>query len=427
MKKFDIYELVSAECAADGFRITEKATESHELFFVHGKLETARSTDFSDTTVTVYVDHDGKRGDSSFSVSRGTGADEVRKKLALATERAKLVFNEPYVLPEGGKFEGEIESDFEKRDLRESGKMIADAVFAAPAPEGCTLNALEVFICRDTIRVRNSRGVDKTEKKAHAAIEAIPTYTDADGSVELYEMIRVTDFDREQLTARITEKMNEVRDRVMAVKLEKTGKYDVVLRVNEIRSLLDELTSDISYASVYTQSNLREVGDRLSEGDGCDPLTVTMKARVRGSTLSAYFDEDGTDLSDVTVIDRGTVANNYGSSRFGQYLGVEKPSGVLRCVSAEPGTLTREELDARPHIECASLSGLQVELFADYIGGEIRLAYLCEGGKKTPVTGITFSARLSETLNGLRLADKITVEDEYEGPEYLLVPGAEVF
>ena len=58
-----------ASASLSGWRVAEKEKQSYELFFVHEKLETVRATDSHDCSVTVYVDHDGARGDSSFAVS----------------------------------------------------------------------------------------------------------------------------------------------------------------------------------------------------------------------------------------------------------------------------------------------------------------------------------------------------------------------
>ena len=60
-KLLDEYEGLS------GYRIVEKHVLSYELFFVHRSLETVRDTDTTATDVTVYVDHDGVMGDSTFT------------------------------------------------------------------------------------------------------------------------------------------------------------------------------------------------------------------------------------------------------------------------------------------------------------------------------------------------------------------------
>ena len=93
----------------------------------------------------------------------------------------------------------------------------------------------------------------------------------------------------------------------------------------------------------------------------------------------------------------------------------------MECVEVAPGTLTKEELEKGRYVECASLSGLQVDIFSDYIGGEIRLAYLCENGRRTPVTGITFSARLGEVLKEARIASETVTSGPYEGPAFMLL------
>ena len=48
------------------------------------------------------------------------------------------------------------------------------------------MNALEIFINKYTVTVKNSRGIDKREVKYGVMIEAIPTWNEGE-SVELYE------------------------------------------------------------------------------------------------------------------------------------------------------------------------------------------------------------------------------------------------
>ncbi len=91
----DIIKLLKAASSVDAWRITEKATESYELFFVHRDLETVRATDTAETHVTVYSDHDGRRGDSTFDVYRSMSEADIAAKIENAAARAKLVDNEP--------------------------------------------------------------------------------------------------------------------------------------------------------------------------------------------------------------------------------------------------------------------------------------------------------------------------------------------
>lgn len=403
------------------WRITESATVSYELFFVHRKLETVRATDTVSTNVTVYVDHDGAKGDSSFPVYRSMTEQDIAAKIEAAVSRAKLVSNQPYTLPEGGVENAELPTNMKDCDMKALGRQIADAVFAADDMEGGSINACEIFIYRDTVHVLNSRGVDKTQVTHRVMIEAIPTFTTEKESVELYEDHRFTQFDPAKVTAEIAEKMQEVKARSQAVKPQVPMTVNVMLRPHEIEELVGNLSYNLSYSSVYSHANLHHVGDDLQQDGTGDKLTITMKAVVEGSERSARFDDDGLSLTDTCLIENGVVKQYFGSNRFGQYLDVEKPSGMLRCTQVAPGTLPMADMTKEPCLDVVSMSGLQVDLYNDYIGGEIRLAYYFDGEKTVPVTGITMSAKLSDALKAVKLSAETGVSGAYEGPKRLLI------
>ena len=181
-----IIALLKEDPAVADYRINVTATESHELFFVHRKLETVRSTDTTDLKVTVFVAKEGKLGDATFSVYSSYSDEDIRREIGAACKKASLAVNEPYALPCDEVFCGEADSNFKKYSTAELAASIAEAVFAADSYEDGSINALEVFLYRDTVTVKNSRGVDKTEVRYRAMVEAIPTWNGADESVELY-------------------------------------------------------------------------------------------------------------------------------------------------------------------------------------------------------------------------------------------------
>ena len=197
------------------------------------------------------------------------------------------------------------------------------------------------------------------------------------------------------------------------------------LKPKEISELISELAADADYATAYSHSNVKNVGDCWQNNPTGDKLTVTARGAVKGSVYSATFDADGTSLKDKKIILGGKVVGRYGSNRFAQYLG-EEATGNLRCFEVEKGSLTEEEIKKQPYIECVSLSGLQLDLYNDYIGGEIRLAYYFDGEKTVPVTGISMSGRLSNVLETLKATDKIVTERNYRGPNKIMLAGMEI-
>ncbi|MBR4801049.1 MAG: hypothetical protein IK048_05220 [Clostridia bacterium] len=423
---FDVEKIVKAN-AKDGYKIVDKASVSHELFFVGGKTETVRATETEETKVTVYVNNeDGTLGDSTFPVYASMDENALKVALNKALSRAKLVHNKPYALVEGGKEVVELPSNLKGLDGKDVAKQVAKAVFDAEMVKGGSINALEIFVTESKLRVRLSTGLDKTQIKRKISIEAIPTHTDEKESVELYEWYEVTSLNLEDITREISEKMRAVKDRHEAVK-GTPQTIDVALRPEEIMSLVETLTDELSYGAKYMESNAYEVGDNLQEGRTGDPLTIAEKAQVEGGSDSAAFDADGTALKDRVVVKDGKAVALWGTSRYGQYIGVkpEDVTGDLGCLSVESGSL--EKLDGR-YLECASMSGIQVDVYNDYIGGEIRLAYLHEGDKVTPVTGISMSAKLSEVLPTLRLTNDKVVRGafNYEGPSRMLLKNVQI-
>lgn len=406
------------------YKINFVGTKSSELFFVGKKLETTRATDVCDILVTVYKDHDGKKGESAFSVYESMTEADLKEKIAAAVTRAKLVSNEPYEIVSGKIAQRDVPSNFSDYEPKELAALIAKAVQKADLLGSGAINALEIFVYRHETKVVNSKGVDVTEIKYDAMIEAIPTWNENGESVELYEAYRFTEFDETEIIVEINEKMREVRDRQRAAKPAEKIEADVVLNMQEAGELFSELAGDLNYASVYSHLNLHKLGDDLQNGDG-DKITVTMKGEMKGSDYSAAFDSDGFELTDKTIVENGKVTGYYGMNRFAAYLG-EKPTGNLRCVGVSAGTLSDGELEKTTYLECISLSGLQLDLYNDYIGGEIRLAYLHKDGKVIPVTGISMSGRLSNVLSSIRLSDKVKVRRNYGGPYKVLLKGMEI-
>ncbi|MBQ6989991.1 MAG: hypothetical protein IJN58_02950, partial [Clostridia bacterium] len=77
--------------------------------------------------------------------------------------------------------------------------------------------------------------------------------------------------------------------------------------------------------------------------------------------------------------------------------------------------------------EVVSMSGLQVDFYTDYIGGEVRLAYWNDGKTVTPVTGISITGKLSQVLSSLRLSETIATHDGYVGPEKAILSDMQIF
>lgn len=421
-----VKELLDRHEKVSGYKIMVRSKESYELFFVKGKLETVRRTSTCDQEVTVYVDHDRFKGEAMFFIYPSTTDEQLSALIDEAVANALLVNNENYELPAPEEGEYEVESNFRDYDPADLAAVISGAVFDANQVEHAALNSVEVFVNKHTATVHNSRGLRKTQHSYSAMVEAIPTYNGAEQSVELYEQYNFITLDEDALRREISGKMAEVKARCEATKPEHPLNCPVILNAGELSVLFFNIADDLNYGSVYTHSNLFHKGDRIQKSPEGDLIGITMAGEASGCVSSAKFDGDGLSLGSIRLVDGGKAVNYYGSNRYGQYLG-EVPTGELRCLLADAGSAPHRAFSEGTYLEIISMSGLQVDFYNDYIGGEVRLAYYHNGDQITPITGVSISGALGEVLDHLRLSDRIIVQNSYCGPDKAILDRMNIF
>ena len=409
-----------------GYKINLERTESYELFFVKGALETVRNTDNTDKEVTVYVDHADFRGHASFHVYPSTTEKDLDKLIEEAAQKAKLIDNPRYELPAGETGDDTIESNFTDWDAAEVCARISNTVFSANTLEVTSLNAVEIFLNRITETVVNSNGLNKTQHLYRAMVEAIPTATENGESVELYEQYNFNALDEKELYEEIAAKLTQAKDRHDAKRMEISGVENVILNAQELKELFWNFADDLDYSAVYSHHNVFKKGDQLQSAPQGDLLGITLCASLPGSAASRAFDRDGMTLGEMRIIDGGKAVAYHGSNRFGQYLG-ETPTGILPVMKIDAGTAQEADLTAAPYLEIVSMSGIQTDFYSDYVGGEIRLAYWHDGEIIRPVTGVSVSGKLSEVLNHIRFSSDCCLMGSYYGPRKAIIEGFNIF
>ncbi len=408
------------------YKIIEKEEVSDEVFFVHEKLETVRKTNTKDISVTVYVDHESFRGEASFSLYETDGDDIIKEKIENAIHTASILDNKMFKLPSSETASFQSNSNFKEYSLIDIASMIYETLDEAQRETKATLNATEVFVYKTTLHLLNSQNVDKSYVKYSALIETIPTFDTKEDSVELYYQTRISFFDKKSLKQEILSKLVDVEARAKAIKPECEISVPVLFRSGELSHIVSNLVDDQNYASIFTHSNKYKQGDVIQSNDAYDKFSVRLYGSLKNCSESKYFDEDGVSLQRKEIIRDGVYVGSYGSNKYAQYLN-KKVTGNLPITSLKAGNTSAKILKSTPHLECASFSGLQIDLNNDYIGGEVRLAYYFDGKKTIPVTSISISAKLSEALNCIKLSKEVTSSRRYKGPKYALVEGFKVF
>ncbi len=419
-----ILDTLKSNPRVSDYKVNITAKESYELFYVKGALETVRATSTCDKQVSVYADHGEFKGDSQFFVYPSTTQQELEELTEKAVEKALIINNPAYALPENEVGSFEVRSNFQEYTLPALAEKIAQSVFRANVLANASLNSVEIFVNRYTETVCNSRGIHKTQVRYSAMVEAIPTYNGEDMSVELYQQYNFSFLDQDAITREVYGKLLEVKARYEAVTPDFPMVGDVILNKLELSELFGSIAYDLNYGSQYAHASLFHKGDAIQPSPLGDKLTITMAGSLPGNIRSACFDGDGMSLKNQVIVRDGVAVNYYGANRFGQYL-QEAPTGNLQCMQVDAGTA--EIAENTPGLEVISMSGLQVDFYNDYIGGEVRLAYWRDGKTCIPVTGISITGSLRQVLGSIVLSGETATQDGYEGPRKALLKHMKVF
>ena len=422
-----LFKALKASKSIAAWKVNIAKRESCELFYVQKQVETNRATDTVDYNVTIYIDKDGKRGQASFAVYPYMDEKEIGKLIEDNVFAASFTLNDYFDLPlPKGEKETVVPSNLSSRPFSEIIGEIGEAIMKANCVKDASLSATEIFLYKTTRRIVNSNGVDSSTTSYECQIETIPNFVKGKEEVELYKAISFGEFNPEELTKEVAETIRLVEDRANAVNMPKVGDIPVILENDETDEFFESFAGDLTYQRAYMHSSLFEVGKPIQDQRSGDPLNIKMVPYAKGALDSRYIDEDGVSLEETSIIEDGIAKKRHGSYRFGFYLGETNPTGILPVLQVPAGSQSVEELKKKPHVRCVRFSGIQIDPFSGFIGGEVRLGYYFDGEKEVPVTGFSIQVDYNKAKNAfLSSKEKVTLPS-YDGPKYVLLPDAKI-
>lgn len=424
-----IIELLNENKKVSAWKLTETETESCELFYVLRNLETNRATKTKDISLTIYVDSEGIRGSADVIIYPHMNEDEIKKVIEEGVYSASFAKNKFYELPTG---KNEIidtgSSNLKEKPFVDVIEDIVDAVFKADKFKEGWINSTEFFLYKKHIHIRNSNGVNVSYDKYYGNIEVIPTWKSEKEEVELYKMIEFGSLDLDYITKEVEDILLLAKLRSEAVNLPKGIKANILLTDEEAKQLIEHFVSDLSYSTEYQHMSLSTIGESVQgEEIKGDKLNVTLVPSLKNSVRNAPVDRDGVVLKEIDLIKDGIALTRHGDFRFGYYLGEENPTGTYSNMKVKCGNTLEEDMKKAPYIECLKFSGMQMDSFSGFFGGEVRLGIYFDGEKTYPVTGFSISGNIKEKRAVLTLSkEEISTASGYEGPKYILVPGMDI-
>ena len=391
-----------------------------ELFFVKRQLDTRRLKDVEKFNVTVFrtAEKDGTklRAFTGATVLAADSDAKIVKALKDAYFAAQFAMNPYYELPDPVTAPTvEAHGRLAEQAPEQSAGEMADALFKADCDKDAFLNSAEVFAIQKRVHVVSSRGTDVSWTEAEIKGEYVVQAKEPE-DVELYRDFCFTELETEALTTQAKEALMFVRDRAHAQRILKSGNYDLLLTGENVMMTLWFYGDRAEASMIYPAW---KVGDDVQGETVGERINITLRAL-------APYSREGIPMRDRKLLENGVLKCVHGSNRLCRYLGAE-PTGDYRKFSCDnPGTMTFQDMQKRPCLWAVTFSGFEMDPFSGHFGGEIRLAYLIEDGRMTPVTGGSVNGILLDAQRDLTFSTDRYTEIGYDGPYAILLKNVAV-
>lgn len=425
----NIVKVLKETKGVSDYRIVETKTESCELFYVLDKLETNRATNIEETVVTIYVKKGKMKGSADITIYKYMSIEDIKKKVEEAVYAAKLALNPTFKLPKPSKKEVvSPKSNLSDRPFTDVIGDVVNAVYKANKYKHGWLNSVEFFLKKKMYRLVNSNGIDESYTAFSGEIEVIPTWKKGKEEFELYEMIKFSNLDLNDITRQVENVLLQAKARAEAkVPNIKEGTKIIISGDSNIPQIIDYFVDDLSYSALYNKVNRCKVGDSVQgEVVTGDKLNIDLVPIVHNSPSSRPFDMDGVVLSKISIIKDGIAKANYGSNQMASYLGIKKPTGMIPNVVVKHGSKSIKEMKKEPYLECIKFSAFQTDPYSGFFGGEVRLGYYFDGEKSYPVTGFAISGNLHELKGTLVFSKEIETLPGYKVPKAVEIKGMKI-
>ena len=411
------------EAGIEEYTIIKKKERTAELFFVKKQLDTRRIKDVTKYYVTVFRtgENDGQKlkAETSLTLLDSMTDAAAVKALRDAYFAAQFAMNPYYEAPDPVTAP-EVRKTGELAEMapEKAAGLMAAALFAADNTEGAFVNSAEVFIIKKELRVITSAGTDVSWTDAAAKGEFVVQAKEPE-DVEMYKSFGYDELETAALTAKVHECLEFVRDRARAERILKSGNYDLILTGENAAEVLKFYLGRSSAQLIYPHYSTWSVGDDVQGETVGERLDITLRA-------SSPYSAEGIPMRDRKLIEGGVMKLAHGPNRFCRYLGAEPTGNYEKFSCDNAGSMSFEEMKSRPCLWAVTFSDFQMDYFSGHFGGEIRLAYLIEDGRATPVTGGSVNGSILDAQKDIAFSTDRFTCDSYEGPYAMMLKAVSV-
>ena len=411
---------------ADAWTVSDERRRGWEFYFIRHALDQNRARDAEHIELTVYkkFSEDGQDflGSASAEIAPSASSAEAEKLIAQLLNEAKLIRNPIYSLNEP---RGEAAPAGETPDLRAISGDFLRAMRSVEESADADINSYEIFADCVERRFVSSTGIDVTDIYPASMTEVVVNARRAGHEIELYRMYRSGSCDAAGLKANVEETLRFGRDKLRAEKTPALGKCDVVFSTDDALEIYEYFIDRMSTNMVFQRISDFEIGKRVCEDAGGDPLTVRALRSLENSSHNGAYDREGAPVRDLAIIEDSVAKNYFGSRMFSQYLGLED-SFMPGNFAVDGGAASAAELRTGRYLEIVEFSDFQVDAMCGDIAGEIRLGYLHDGDTVTVVEGGSVSGTMLELAGTMRFSREQKQYDNYLIPAVTRLQGVSI-
>lgn len=414
----EIAESLSSTKELTAWEITGLKRCESQLYSIFEDVENRRQILTEEYHVRLYIDYDidGKTfmGESSFVLS---GDESLSLKIGSAVEMARLVANQPFSLPE---MKQELPSDLQTFDTR----IASDAPYYLEKLhdglrsfnlEGIQKSSSEIFIRLNTYDFLNSKKLSASRNETEIMLDFVllASRNQSESEIDCIKRCRLyRDLD---LTGILERYSAYARDLHFA-QLPPTGRFDVVFSEEALDTFFNYFVAQAGGQAAYQGWSRFKPGEPVIPSPKGDVLTLVSDPCLPGGMKSRSFDENGLVPSKVVVVDNNIFKTQTANKRYADYLNIEATGDFTNLIIPPGGRTMDELLSNGPLLHLLKFSTFEPNSVTGAFSGEIRLGYLIEGEKRTPIKGGAVAGVMTEAMKEVYFSKETTKRESYCGP-----------
>ena len=390
------------ESGCDGWEITDVKTHGNEYYFIGHRLDQNRVRQVRHITLNVYEkSEDGKFiGKAGAEIYPDDPEELLRKQVAQLVYSASLIRNPLYTLNPARPAVSAERRNISRNDISRDFIRLMQEV---PETENEYINSFEIFVSEKEIHFENSEGVDLAESYPVSMMETVVNAKNENHEIELYRMYRSGECAADMIREDLEKTMRTGRDRLHTKPTPNLKKAPVIFSGEQAVRIAEFFLDHTDAAFIYQRMSDWKKEEPYAKEIKGDTVTLKALKTLENSPANRSFDAEGAPIRDLVLIDQGTVKNYHGSRMFSCGIGLED-SFIVSNFELCGGTYTQEQLREGTYLEAMEFSDFQVDTLTGDIFGEIRLAYLHEGGSVIAVSGGSVSGNMNELLKQMRMS-----------------------